>query len=66
VNPKDLVEMSRRLAEEEDLLTYGYNPAYPYRREPWIKCHAGEVICGREALIARHEEQAALLEGQRT
>jgi hypothetical protein len=49
--------MSRRLAEEEDLLTYGYNPAYPYRHEPWITCHAGEVISRREALRQISEER---------
>ena len=34
MNPKDLQEMRRRLAEEEDLITHGYDPAYPNRREP--------------------------------
>jgi hypothetical protein len=46
IPPEDLQEMRRRLKEEYDLLTCGYDPAYPDRREPWIKCHAGEVARG--------------------
>jgi hypothetical protein len=51
VNRKDLSEMRRRLAEEEDLLMGGYEPLYPDRREPWIKCHAGDVLSREEALL---------------
>jgi len=31
---KDLSEMRRRLAEEEDLILGGYEPLYPDQREP--------------------------------
>jgi hypothetical protein len=41
---KDLSEVRRRLAEEEDLILGGYEPLYPDRREPWVKCHSGEVL----------------------
>jgi hypothetical protein len=47
---EDLVEMSRRLEEEYDLITCRYEPAYPDRRERWIKCHAGDVLSRDEAL----------------
>jgi hypothetical protein len=57
VNAKDLQEMRRRLAEEEDLITCGYDPAYPDHREPWIKCHAGEVLSRQEALRQIRSEQ---------
>jgi hypothetical protein len=50
VNRKDLAEMRRRLTEEYDLLTCGYDPLYPDRREPWVKCHAGDVLTRQEAL----------------
>jgi hypothetical protein len=42
--------MSRRLKEEEDLLMGGYEPAYSHQREPWIKCHAGDLLSREEAL----------------
>jgi hypothetical protein len=57
VIPKDLAEMSRRLKEEYDLITCGYDPAYSDRREPWIKCHAGEVLTRQEALQQIEEER---------
>jgi len=54
---KDLAEMRHRLTEEYDLITCGYDPAYPDRREPWIKCHAGEVLTREEALRQIREER---------
>jgi hypothetical protein len=42
--------MRRRLTEEEDLLLGGYEPVYDDQREPWVKCHAGEVLTREEAL----------------
>jgi hypothetical protein len=50
MRPEDLQEMSRRLKEEEDLLVGGYEPAYSDQREPWIKCHAGDLLSREEAL----------------
>jgi hypothetical protein len=50
VSAEDLQEMSRRLEEEEDLLMGGYEPAYSHQREPWIKCHAGDLLSREEAL----------------
>ena len=50
MNRKDLAEMSRRLAEEEHLILGGYEPVYDDQREPWIKCHAGDVLTREEAL----------------
>jgi hypothetical protein len=62
VTPEGLAEMSRRLTEEYDLMTCGYDPAYPGRREPWIKCHAGDVLTREEALrqIRKEEESRRL------
>jgi hypothetical protein len=57
VNRKDLAEMRRRLTEEEDLLLGGYEPVYDDQREPWIKCHAGEVLSRQEALQQIEEER---------
>jgi hypothetical protein len=57
VNPKDLQAMRRRLAEQEDLITHGYDPAYPDRREPWIKRHAGDVLSRQDALRQIRSEQ---------
>jgi hypothetical protein len=57
VNRKDLAEMRRRLAEEEDLILGGYEPVYDDQREPWIKCHAGEVLSRQEALQQIEEER---------
>jgi hypothetical protein len=54
---EDLMEMSHRLQEEYNLITCGYDPAYPDRREPWIKCHAGEVLSRQEALRQIREER---------
>jgi hypothetical protein len=42
--------MRRCLTEEEDLLLGGYDPLYPDRREPWIKCHDGSLLTRQEAL----------------
>jgi hypothetical protein len=56
VNPRDLREMGRRLEQEYDLITCGYDPAYPDQRGPWIKRHAGEVS-RREALRQIREER---------
>jgi hypothetical protein len=47
---EDLAEMRRRLTGEYDLITCGYEPAYADRREPWVKCHTGEVLTREEAL----------------
>ena len=47
---KDLAEMRRRLAEEEDLILGGYEPLYPDQREPWIKLHDGSLLTRQEAL----------------
>jgi hypothetical protein len=49
--------MRRRLAEEEDLILGGYEPVYDGQREPWIKCHAGEVLSRQEALQQIEEER---------
>ena len=57
MRPEDLVEISRRLEEEYDLLTCGYDPVYDDQREPWIKCHAGEVLTREEALRQIREER---------
>jgi hypothetical protein len=57
MTPEELAEMRRRLKEEYDLITCGYDPAYPDRREPWIKCHAGEVLTRQEALRQIGEER---------
>jgi hypothetical protein len=57
VNCKDLAEMRRRLTEEEVLLRGGYEPAYDDQREPWIKCHAGDVLTRQEALRQIEEER---------
>jgi hypothetical protein len=57
VRRKDLAEMSRRLEEEYDLLTCGYEPAYSDQREPWIKCHAGDLLSREEALRQIKEER---------
>jgi hypothetical protein len=58
VRRKDLREMSRRLEEEYDPLTCGYEPAYSDRREPWIKCHAGDLLTREEALQQIKDERA--------
>jgi hypothetical protein len=56
--------MRRRLAEEEYLILGGYDPAYANEREPWIKCHAGEVLTREEALRQiRKEEESRRLAG---
>jgi hypothetical protein len=57
VNRKDLSEMRRRLAEEEDLILGGFEPAYPDQREPWIKCHSGDVLSREEALQQIRQER---------
>jgi hypothetical protein len=50
VTREDLAEMSRRLQEEYDLHTYGYDPIRPDARELWIKCHAGDLLTREQAL----------------
>jgi len=57
VTRKDLSGMRRRLTEEEDLLLGGYEPVYDDQREPWVKCHAGEVLTREEALEQIREER---------
>ena len=57
MNRKDQAEMRRRLQEEYDLLTCGYDPAYDDRREPWIKCHDGSLLSREEALEQIREER---------
>jgi hypothetical protein len=47
---EDLLEMSRRLREEEHLHYCGYEPADHDQREPWIKLHAGYLLSREEAL----------------
>jgi hypothetical protein len=50
--------MRRRLAEEEDLILGGYEPAHDDQREPWIKCHDGSLLTRRGALRQIEEERA--------
>jgi hypothetical protein len=57
VTRKDLAEMRRRLEEEYDLHTCGYDPVYDDQRGPWIKCHAGEVLTREEALQQIREDR---------
>lgn len=53
--PEDVQELNRRLREEYDLITCGFDPADDAERDPWIKCHAGDVMSRELALeeIAR-------------
>jgi hypothetical protein len=46
---KDLAEMRRRLAEEEDLILGGYEPVTLAEGERWIKCHDGSVLARGDA-----------------
>ena len=57
VNRKDLAEMRRRLEEEYDLITCGYDPLDPGEREPWIKCHDGSLLTREQALQQIREER---------
>lgn len=50
MRPEDLREMSRRLQEEDDLYTFGYDPIRPDARKLWIKRHAGDVLTREQAL----------------
>jgi hypothetical protein len=57
VNRKDLAEMRRRLAEEEDLILGGYEPVTLAEVERWIKCHDGSLLTRQEALQQIAEER---------
>jgi hypothetical protein len=57
VRRKDLAEMRRRLAEEEDLILGGYEPVTLVEGERWIKCHAGDVLTRQGALEQIREER---------
>jgi hypothetical protein len=50
MRPEVLREMSRRLQEEYDLYTCGYDPIRPDARAIWIKRHAGDVLTRIQAL----------------
>jgi hypothetical protein len=50
VRPEDICELSRRLKEEYDLYTFGYDPIRPDARELWIKRHAGDLLTREQAL----------------
>ena len=39
MNPEDLQEMSRRLAQEELLFSHGFKPIRPDARELWLRGH---------------------------